>query len=207
MELLVALKKVEECGAVETADRVLMLARQVWEYWLPTATNQDRNITEGLKSRLLPYRGKSFATIVEPIRFGESLRAIRLYKDGPLMCTALQFAPSCYQRPGNLRLTGWVELDLDGTLWVIPSAKMKCQKYKKEQGEDHAVPLPTQAVILIHALHPLTGHGTMYSPGSAAMTGTCLTTQYGVRSTPCGWAGNGHDTGSGQAQAPCWWTT
>ena len=36
MELLVALHKVEERGAVETADRVLMLARQVWRYWLPT---------------------------------------------------------------------------------------------------------------------------------------------------------------------------
>ena len=52
MELLAALQKVEERGAVETADRVLMLARQVWDYWLPTADVQQRNITEGLKGRL-----------------------------------------------------------------------------------------------------------------------------------------------------------
>ena len=38
MELLAALHKVEERGAVETADRVLMLARQVWRYWLPTTS-------------------------------------------------------------------------------------------------------------------------------------------------------------------------
>ena len=36
MELLSALQKIEERGAIETADRVLMLARQVWDYWLPT---------------------------------------------------------------------------------------------------------------------------------------------------------------------------
>jgi hypothetical protein len=48
MELLAALQKVEERGAVETADRVLMLARQVWDYWLPTADVQQRNITEVL---------------------------------------------------------------------------------------------------------------------------------------------------------------
>ena len=36
MELLAALHKVEERGAVETADRVPMLARQVRRYWLPT---------------------------------------------------------------------------------------------------------------------------------------------------------------------------
>ena len=35
MELLAALHKVEERGALETADRALMLARQVWEYWHP----------------------------------------------------------------------------------------------------------------------------------------------------------------------------
>ena len=33
MELLAALQKVEERGAIETADRVLMLARQVRDYW------------------------------------------------------------------------------------------------------------------------------------------------------------------------------
>ena len=76
MELLAALQKVEERGALETADRVLMLARQIWDYWLPTTNVQQRNITEGLKSRLTPYRGKSFAAIVEPVRFGELMRAI-----------------------------------------------------------------------------------------------------------------------------------
>ena len=165
MELLAALKKIEERGAVETADRVLMLARQVWEYWLPTATNKDRNITEGLKARLTPYRGKGFAAIVEPLRFGELLRAIRAYKGGPLVRTALQLAPLLYQRPGNLRMMEWAELDLDGALWVIPSMKMKREKHEKEQGDDHAVPLPTQAVALIRALHPLTGHGRYVFPG------------------------------------------
>lgn len=71
MELLAALHKVEERGALETADRALMLARQVWDYWLPTAEVQQRNITEGLKARLTPYRGKSFAAIVEPVRMGD----------------------------------------------------------------------------------------------------------------------------------------
>ena len=52
MELLSVLQKVEERGAVETADRGLMLARQVYDFWLPTAPKEQRNITEGLKKRL-----------------------------------------------------------------------------------------------------------------------------------------------------------
>lgn len=165
MELLAALQKVEERGALETADRILMLARQIWDYWLPTATIQQRNITEGLKARLTPYRGKSFAAIVDPARFGDLLRAIMTYKGGPVVRTALQLAPLLYQRPGNLREMEWSELDLDAALWTIPSAKMKRTKAEKEQGEAHAVPLPTQAVALLQGLHPLTGHGRYVFPG------------------------------------------
>lgn len=103
MELLAVLQKVEGRGALETADRALMLARQIWNYWLPTTDMQQRNITEGLKARLTPYSGKSFAAIVEPLRMGDLLRAIKTYKGGPIVRTALQLAPMLYQRPGNLR--------------------------------------------------------------------------------------------------------
>ena len=159
MELLAALHKVEERGALETADRALMLARQVWDYWLPTAGVEQRNITEGLKARLTPYRSKSFAAIVKPKRFGDLMRAIQTYKGGPIVRTALQLAPLLYQRPGNLRMMEWAELDLDAALWTIPSMKMKRTKEEKENGEAHIVPLPVQAVALLRNIQPLTGHG------------------------------------------------
>ena len=165
MELLAALKKVEERGALETADRVLMLARQVWDYWLPTANSTQRNITEGLKARLTPYRKKTFAAIVDPVRFGELLRACQAYKGGVIVRTALQLAPLLYQRPGNLRMMEWSEIDFDLSLWTIPSAKMKRTKIEKEQGQDHVVPMPTQAVELLRSLNPVTGHGRYVFPG------------------------------------------
>lgn len=165
MELLAVLHKVEERGAVETADRALMLARQVYEYWLPTADKTQRNITEGLKKRLTPYRGKKFPAIVEPKRFGELLRAMDAYKGGVLVRTALLLAPMLYQRPANLRMMEWAELDLDAATWTIPSAKMKRTKAEKEQGEDHVVPLPKQAVALLRELYPLTGDGRFVFPG------------------------------------------
>ena len=158
MELLSALHKVEERGALETADRALMLARQIWDYWLPTAGVEQRNITEGLKARLTPYRSKSFAAIVEPKRFGDLMRAIQTYKGGPIVRTALQLAPLLYQRPGNLRMMEWAELDLNAALWTIPSMKMKRTKEEKENGEAHIVPLPVQAVTLLRNIQPLTGH-------------------------------------------------
>ena len=165
MELLSALQKVEARGAVETADRVLMLARQIWDYWLPTTDVQQRNITEGLKARLTPYRGTTFAAIVDPVQFGELLRALAAYKGGLIVRTALQLAPLLYQRPGNLRDMEWAELDLDAALWTIPSTKMKRTKVEKEQGEAHVVPLPAQAIELIRGLAPVTGLGRYVFPG------------------------------------------
>ena len=155
------LQKVEERGALETADRALMLARQVYEYWLPTADKAQRNITEGLKKRLTPYRGKNFPAIVEPLRFGELLRAMHAYKGGPLVRTALLLAPILYQRPGNLRMMEWAELDLEAATWTIPSAKMKRLKAEKENGDPHVVPMPTQSVALLKDIEPLTGRGAL----------------------------------------------
>lgn len=165
MELLVALQKVEARGALETADRALMLARQVWDYWLPTAQVQQRNITEGLKARLTPYRGKNFPAILDPTRMGGLMRAIKGYKGGPIVRTALQLTPLLYQRPGNLRMMEWVEIDLDTALWTIPSMKMKRTVQGKEHGDVHIVPLPTQALELLRGIKPLTGHGRYVFPG------------------------------------------
>lgn len=157
-DLLAALHRIEQRGAVETAHRVLQVAGQIWTYWLPTAPAMQRNIAEGLQARLQPYRGKVFPAITEPTHFGELLRAMRQYKGGIVVKTALLLAPLLYQRPGNLRMMEWCELDLRRGLWTIPSAKMKRTVKEKEQGEDHIVPLPRQAITLLEAIQPLTGH-------------------------------------------------
>lgn len=164
MELLAALRKVEERGAIETADRVLMLARQIWQYAIATG-RAEHDITVGLKKALMPYRGKHFAAITDPVELGELLRAIKLYRGGPIVRAALQLAPMLFTRPGELRRAEWSEFDLDNALWTIPSARMKRTKAGKESGEDHVVPLPRQAVQILRGLHGYTGHGVMVFPG------------------------------------------
>ncbi|MNX80739.1 putative prophage CPS-53 integrase [compost metagenome] len=164
VELLATLRKVEERGAIETADRGLMLARQVWCYGVATG-RVERDITADLKGALQPYRGRHFAAITEPAQFGELLRAIRAYKGGPIVRAALQLAPMLFQRPGELRAAAWTEMDLDAALWTIPAARMKREKEGKEYGSPHLVPLPTQAVAALRDLYRLTGHGTLVFPG------------------------------------------
>lgn len=164
VELLATLRKVEQRGAVETADRGLMLARQVWRYGVATG-RVPRDVTADLKGALSPYRGKHFAAITEPEKLGELIRAIRAYKGGPIVRAALQLAPILFQRPGELRAAEWSEIDLDAALWTIPAARMKRTKDGKENGAPHVVPLPWQAVEILRGLHGYTGHGRMVFPG------------------------------------------
>lgn len=164
VELLATLRKVEQRGAIETADRGLMLARQVWRYGVATG-RVPRDITADLKGALSPYRGKHFAAITDPAKLGELIRAIRAYRGGPIVRAALQLAPMLFQRPGELRGAEWSEIDLDGALWTIPAARMKRSKDGKENGDPHLVPLPRQAVEILRGLHGYTGHGVKVFPG------------------------------------------
>lgn len=164
VELLATLRKIEERGAIETADRGLMLCRQVWRYGVATG-RVERDIAADLKGALSPYRGKHFAAITDPLKLGELLRAIHAYRGGPVVRAALQLAPLLFQRPGELRGAAWAEVDLDAALWTIPAARMKRGKEGKENGDPHLVPLPRQAVEILRGLHGYTGHGAMVFPG------------------------------------------
>jgi integrase len=164
VELLATLRKVEQRGAVETADRGLMLARQVWRYGVATG-RVGRDITADLKGALTPYRGTHFAAITDPLKLGELIRAIRVYRGGPIVRAALHLAPMLFQRPGELRAAEWAEIDLDAALWTIPAARMKRSKDGKENGDPHVVPLPRQAVEILRGLHGYTGHGVNVFPG------------------------------------------
>lgn len=165
MELLAALQKIEARQANETAHRVLDIAKQVWKYWLPTTDIEQRDITVGLKARLQPYRSKNYPAILDPKRVGEMMKAIKHYKGGPIVRAALQLTPLVYQRPGNMRMMEWSELDLEGATWTIPSAKMKRSVKEKANGEAHVIPLPTQALTLLRSIQPITGHGRYVFPG------------------------------------------
>lgn len=164
VELLATLRKIEERGAIETADRGLMLCRQVWRYGVATG-RVSRDITADLKGALTPYRGRHFAAITEPVKLGELLRAIQAYRGGPIVRAALQLAPLLFQRPGELRAAAWAEIDLDAALWTIPPARMKREKDGKENGAPHLVPLPRQAVEILRELRPLTGRSALVFPG------------------------------------------
>jgi integrase len=160
IELLAAIRQVEERGALDVAHRVLTTAGQVWRYAVATGRAQ-RDISADIKGALKPHHGKHFAAITDPIKLGELIRVIRGYQGGPIVRAALQLAPLLFQRPGELRAAAWAEFDLDQAVWTIPAARMKRSVEGKKNGDPHLVPLPTQAVEILRKLHPITGHSAL----------------------------------------------
>jgi integrase len=75
----------------------------------------------------------------------------------------LKLAPLVFVRPGELRAADWSEFDLDAAEWRIPGARMK-------MGEQHLVPLATQAVDILTELHALTGPEGLVFPSLRSPT-------------------------------------
>ena len=97
------------------------------------------------------------ATITDPKKIGELLRAIDGYEGTPVAKCALKMAPLVFVRPGELRHAEWVEIGLDKSEWRIPAKKMKMK-------DPHIVPLSTQTVEIFNEIQPITGKGRYVFP-------------------------------------------
>jgi integrase len=150
-DVLVAVQKIEARGAIESAHRVKQLCGQVFRFAVATGL-AERDVTADLKGALASIPESHFAAITEPGEVAKLLRAIHGYSGHPYATAALKLSPLVFVRPGELRSMEWAELDLDAAEWRIPGSKMK-------MGQDHVVPLATQAVELLRAVHVMSGHG------------------------------------------------
>lgn len=164
IELLAAIQKVEERGALDVAHRVLITAHGVWCHAVSTG-RAERDITTDIKKALRPHIRENLPAITDPAKFGELLRASEAYNGGPIVRAALKIVPILFQRPGNIRTMRWADLDLDKALWSIPSDDMKRTKAEKINGQAHVVPLPRQAVVVLRDIQKLTGEREYVFPG------------------------------------------
>jgi integrase len=85
-------------------------------------------------------------------------------------------------RPAEAVEAQWSEFDFDGAVWRIPAERMKKRK-------EHVVPLPTQAVVMLRALQPITGHRTHVFPGRDDRSKPMATASFRQMLHVLGWSG------------------
>ncbi len=162
LELRDVLKKAEDAGKRETASRVKITAGQVFR-WAMLEGRAQADITASLRGLFTTPKPTHRATITEPVRIGELLRAIDAFSGQFVTLCALRLAPLVFVRPGELRKAEWQEIDLEGAVWRIPGERMKMKA-------PHVVPLSTQAVGILGELHGLTGIGRYVFPSIRTLT-------------------------------------
>jgi len=162
-ELLTCLRRIEAKGTYETAHRTKQNCGQVFRYAIATG-RALRDTAADLKGALAPRpKDRHHASITEPRAIGGLLRAIEGYDGAPAVRAALQVLPLVFVRPGELRYAQWSEIDLDAAEWRIPASRMKSR-------QTHIVPLSTQAVAILRALHPLTSRGKLLFPSIRSLS-------------------------------------
>ena len=141
------------------------MAGQVFRYGVQTGRCEG-NPGVDLRAALQPHTAKHFAVILDPVEAGAMLRAIDAYTGQPETVAALKLSALFFQRPGNIRAMEWAWIDLDKQMLNIPAKSMKNTKHEKINGKAHTVPLARQALDVLKAIRPLTGHGRYVFPGA-----------------------------------------
>lgn len=155
-DMLAVLQKIEARGAIESAHKIKQLCGQVFRFAVASGL-AERDVTADLRGALSAVPKAHYAAITDPAEVGPLLRAIHAYSGHPYAQAALKLSPLLFVRPGELRAAEWAEIDLAAGEWRIPGAKMK-------MGVDHVVPLARQAVEILRAVHPMSGHGKYVFP-------------------------------------------
>ncbi|HJP98740.1 MAG TPA: integrase arm-type DNA-binding domain-containing protein [Rhodanobacteraceae bacterium] len=155
-ELLAVLRRLESLDKLETAQRLKQVSGQIFRYAIATG-RAERDPSADLRGALRTKKTRHFASITDPAKVGELLRAIEGFSGSFVVASALKFAPLVFVRPGELRKAEWQEFDLDAAEWRIPDERMKMR-------EMHIVPLSEQAVAILKELQPLTAHARYVFP-------------------------------------------
>lgn len=155
-EVLSVLRRLEAQDKIESTQRLRQICGQVFRYAVATG-RLDRDPTAALRGALKTAKNRHYASITDPAKIGELLRAIDGYTGQLTTLYALRLAPLVFARPGELRKAEWSEIDFETGQWCIPAEKMK-------MGVAHIVPLSKQALAVLRELHPVTSKSRYIFP-------------------------------------------
>lgn len=153
-DVLDVLRAIEARGAFEIRERVLQRVRAVYAYAIACGKARHNPAAE-ISGALAPRPKVQHYAALSEKEMPDFLRALTEYqeraKSSPIVFAATRLLALTFVRTGEVRGAQWCEFDLDAALWVIPAERMKARA-------PHTVPLSRQAVEIIRALQPLTGH-------------------------------------------------
>jgi integrase len=161
IELLDALRKIEQRDAIEMAKRVKQMAGGIFRYGVATGRCR-RDPTADLKDALKPSKAPKRRTALPGVEVAGFMQDLEKYDGDIVTRLALKLIVLTFVRTAELRFARWSEFeDLEGKnpLWRIPPERMKMRR-------PHLVPLAPQAVEVLRKLHKRTGESALLFPAN-----------------------------------------
>lgn len=159
-EIVRCLHRIKERGHLETAQRVREVIQNIYQYAVGVgALEPAKNFVNSRTGGLPAPRSRHYAAITDPRKLAQLLIDMRAYSGHVITRSALQLSPLVFQRPGQIRLADWEDVDFEQELLRSPPEKMKMREWmKRDSGTPaHLTPLPRQAMAILKDLYPLTG--------------------------------------------------
>ena len=130
----------------------------------------------------LPKNKTQHKRPLETAEIGQLLRDFDGHGGRHETITAFRLMWLTLTRPSEAVEAKWEEFDLDAAIWRIPAGRMKMRR-------EHVIPLPTQAVEMLRALHGLTGRHAHLFPHRDDKTKPMATASFRQALNALGWAG------------------
>lgn len=162
-EILLALRKVEKRGAIESARRLRQVIGQIFRFAIAEGGVVKRDPSSDLKGaleRVVTKHHKAMPLAEMPA----FLRAVEQYDGEQQTALGLRLVILTFLRTSELRAGRWSEfenMDSAEPLWRIPAERMKKRR-------EHLVPLSHQAVKVLQGLRSLGGDSEFVFPSAGA---------------------------------------
>lgn len=154
-QILAALRKIEDRGALDVAKRVRQSIGAVMRYAIATG-RAERDPAADLRNALKPSPRVKHLAALKAGEIGDFMAALRLYDGEAQTALAIELVMHTFVRTGEIRFGKWSEID--GDLWRIPAERMKMHR-------DHIVPLTPQSLAILGRLKMLAGDSEWIVPG------------------------------------------
>jgi len=150
MDVIKALKLIEQGGRVETTRRIKQYTNRIFKFGIGFG-HCERNPASELPDDIFQKaEKKNYAHTTDPKVLTQILRAIDDYAGDISTQKALELAPYVFLRSKEIAGIRWEEIDLDNRVIDIPAERMKKKR-------PHIVPISSKVLEIIEFMNPLSG--------------------------------------------------
>jgi len=143
------LRPLETKGSLETVKRLSQRLNEIMTYGVNSGLIHA-NPLSGIRSVFKKPKKKNMAALA-PDELKELMVAIANASIKRTTRCLIEWQLNTMTRPAEAATTRWVDIDFEKRIWTIPAERMKKRRM-------HIVPLTEQALALLEAIKPYSGH-------------------------------------------------